>query len=45
MLKHKNWFDHFGAGTMIGAIPKNLRDPAEETKPVQMLIRVDEAQR
>jgi len=45
MLKDKNWLDHFGAGTMIGAIPQKLRDPAEETTPVQMLIRVDEAQR
>jgi hypothetical protein len=29
---------------MIGAIPR-IRDPAEEATPVQMLIRVVEAQR
>jgi hypothetical protein len=41
-MKEKNWLDHFGARTMIGATHET-RDPAEETTPVQMLIRVDEA--
>ncbi len=42
MTRRKNWLDHFGARTMIGATHE-IRDPAEETTPVQMLIRVDEA--
>ena len=43
MVKFNNWLDHFDAKAIIGAIPR-IRDPAEETMPVQMLIRVDEAQ-